>query len=353
MISSNRLIAYHTGPITHLDHLGVLAIEFNIPLVTSDPFAIQAAKTFYPELDVHYIEDSEALPFLTLHCDALLGCGKFWAMQLKQELSVLFNKSMRMVFCPHGNSDKGRTLQDGHPSQDIALLYGQQMYDLWQRTGVLKVTHSTLFTGNYRWSHYQKRQDFYTQLLQPILHQLDQNRKTIFYAPSWPDHENPSPFLSICDQLITSLDSRFNLIIKLHPLIEEYYPAETYRFLGRFENHPQVVLIKDFPLVYPLLQASHIYLGDYSSVGYDALAFDLPLYFLIEKEHTLEHSALAQAGMCISTSMIDQLYSIIDGSYEKNSADFRKKRLHLYQYAFGTVKSSDSLLNELTMHLSS
>ncbi len=344
-----RFIAYHTGPFTQLDHLGTLAIEWDIPLIASDPNTIELAQKYYPELKVHLINESESLDFLASHCDILLGCGKYWAIELQYEFSQFFNKSMRMLFCPHGNSDKGRSLTPDmdHPPQDIALFYGQQMLDLWKKTGVLTNTKQWTFSGNYRLPYYLKRRSFYDELAQPFFSRFSPEKKTIFYAPSWPDKENPSPIFQVCEPLIENLRGDFNLLIKLHPLLAEKYPAETYRLLGLYEDHPEVQILFEFPPVYPLLSKVDLYLGDFSSIGYDALAFDLPLYFLIDDSSVLQGSDLAKTGITLPMHEIENLYSTIDRTLAKNKSDFQKARKDLYDYAFGEPREMGEVKEEV------
>lgn len=344
----SNLLAYHTGPLTHLDHLGVLCIELGLPLVTSDPLAFETAKTQYPELQIALIEEIEALSLLA-QCDVLFGCGKFWASSLKEELRLIFRKFPRMVFCPHGNSDKGRTLseKDVHPTQDIVLFYGEQMRDLWKNTGALKSTFTWLFTGNYRYSYYLKRKVFYDQLAAPFFARFVPERKTIFYAPTWPDKENPTPVSEACDPLIAHLGTDFQLLIKLHPLLMEQFPSQTQSLIERHKNTPFVQILTDFAPIYPLLARSDLYLGDFSSIGYDALAFDLPLYFLVGDRQSLKTSDLANAGICFETPAISDLGRLIAASLETNKRDYKAKREKLYTYAFGEVQEGKTILKEL------
>jgi hypothetical protein len=340
-----NFIAYHTGPFTHLDHLGVLCIELGIPMITSDSTAYNFAKEVYPELEIHLIEEQDALSFLAAHCDVLLGCGKYWASQLKEELLLFFGKSIRMVFCPHGNSDKGRTYSpnDPHPSQDIVLFYGQQMHDLWNKTGLLNQTSSWLFSGNYRYAHYLKQKEYYDSLAAPLFAKFSPNRKTIFYAPTWPDKENPTPVLQAIFPLIENLGSDFQLLLKLHPLLIEKYP----HLQEQFTDLPFVQIASNFAPIYPLLAKSNAYLGDFSSIGYDALAFDLPLYFLVDDLSSLQSSELAKTGRCFPTKSIPELYHWIRKSLNEDKIKYKEERKKLYTYAFGEEREPNIILKEL------
>jgi len=348
--TSFNFLAYHTGPFTHLDHLGVLCIELGIPLITSDLDAFNLANVIYPELQIHLIEEQDALSYLAENCDVLFGCGKYWASQLKEELSLLFGKSIKMVFCPHGNSDKGRTLSKNgpHPAQDIVLFYGRQMHDLWHKSGLLDSSSSWLYSGNYRYAHYLKRKEHYDALAAPFFEKLSPNRKTIFYAPTWPDKENPTPVLHSLAPLIDNLESDFQLLIKLHPLLIEKYP-----YLQEIhKDTPYVQMASNFAPVYPLLAKADLYLGDFSSIGYDALAFDLPLYFLVDELSSLQSSELAQLGPCFQTNSISDLYQRIRVSFNDDKRNLKKARQALYAYAFGDEKKTGNIIEEIKRALS-
>jgi hypothetical protein len=140
-------VAISTGPITHLDHLGVLSILLDIPLIVTSEEAFAAAKRFYPLAKVQLRELSElTLDHLALSYDALFYCGKFWASELLPAIELLYKKKMRLVFCPHGNSDKEKKMVQ----QDIALVYGEQMASLY------KSQEGLVRTGNYRYQFYRK-----------------------------------------------------------------------------------------------------------------------------------------------------------------------------------------------------
>ena len=119
-----------------------------------------------------------------------------------------------------------------------------------------------------------------------------------------------------------TLPSHYNMIIKPHRLLFEQRCAKMHQMLERFAKHPQVVFLEEFPLVYPLLAKSAIYLGDYSSVGYDFLFFNRPMFFLGEKKAFL-HS-------CGETAKAESFFSQIN-----TQKHLREKRRQMYAYTFG------------------
>jgi hypothetical protein len=246
-------------------------------LYLTEPAAFQTAKKFYPGLHCKLVSPVElSLGSLATHFDAIFESGHLWALELKPLFEMLHNKNMRIVYCPHGNSDKGHS--QPLVRKDISLVYGSHMIEHLTKTK--SPMNATVVTGNYRYAHYRKNQKFYNGLLKKELRSLDPARKTIFYAPSWPDGENPSSFLGSAERVIEEVSEFYNVIVRWHPFLDDLYPVETQQILGKYEGRKGSVFLSDFPCIYPILNASDGYLGDFSSIGYDFLAFNRPLFFL-------------------------------------------------------------------------
>lgn len=349
-----RAAAISTGPDTHLDHLGVLAALLQIPLIVTEQKTFELAQTFYPQADVILKDYSElSLDYLAQNFDALFECGKYWAASLLPLFESFYRKKMRMVFCPHGNSDKGRSLNSSssHVEQDIALVYGDHMLDLLKKNGAFSKIGSTVVTGNYRLPFYLKHQAFYDESLSKILPKgLDKSKKTIFYAPTWNEKENPSSFFDVYTSLIEELSPFFNILIKLHPFLEEHHPALSYSLYARYEDSEQVFFLNEFPPIYPILAKTDIYIGDFSSIGYDFLAFDRPLYFFDLRTNDpskLSNSFLHRAGMTIPLSQRGNLYQFITETLRDNQVQFSSIRRELYQHAFGVARDPFAIKNDI------
>lgn len=272
--------AIHTGPDTHLDHLAVICEVMQMPLIVTEESHAILCHTFYPHVKVIERHLSElTFDYIAHNYAAIFECGKFWAMELQPVVKMLYNKTLRLIHCPHGNSDKESFLKD-HVAQDLALIYGPQMRELYSnRTGQF------IEMGNLRAHYYEKHKSHLDQLAATkVFNQLDRKKKTILYAPTWVSNATPSSFFSSAETIIQMLSKDFNLLIKLHPLLEENHPGHFWHFLGKFESAPGVKIIQEFPAIYPLLAKTDIYLGDYSSIGYDFLYFDRPLFFLCEEK---------------------------------------------------------------------
>ena len=343
-----KIAAIHTGPNTHLDHLGVLAQRLNIPLYVTDEKVFELAQKFYPTLRCYYKGLGEmTLEFMASQFDVILQCGKFWAAELLPLFELFYHKKMRFAFCPHGNSDKGVSLTPDHPHtpQDIAFVYGEQMVDLLTKTGALDKVGTIIRTGNYRLPFYERRRNHFDTLAhKQVFSKFDPSKKTIFYAPTWASEENATSFTTHCHQIIEQLKGSYNILIKLHPFLEEDHPALVHEVTAKYERHRGVIFLRDFPPIYPLLNKSDIYLGDFSSIGYDFLAFDRPLYFLNPKGQS---AYLHQCGVEIPLEQQKNLATFISSTLTQNTRDLSAVRLKAYSYAFGTKRTAKQIREEL------
>ncbi len=337
-----RNVAIITGPETYLDHLGVLSAILDIPLIVTEEKLFHFAKRFYPDLNVSLLSLSElSIEYLATNYDVIFQTGKFWTAELRPFIELLFRKKMRFVFCPHGNSDKGHSLQD-HVEQDVSLVYGTHLRNLLKQTDAMQKIKHIVRTGNYRLPYYLRHRSFYDSLAEEMVFKRFQSQKPIIlYAPTWGDKENPTSFFSATDLLIEQLSHSFNLLIKLHPFLMENHPAHVYQMISRYEDHPSAIILNDFPPIYPLLARSDIYLGDYSSIGYDFLAFDKPLYFLNPNKKSI--SLLHSCGLEIT----ENLLQFLTDTSASNAKNYSRQRKKTYLHAFGRKKDPDRIKTDI------
>jgi hypothetical protein len=322
-----KIVGIHTGPDTHLDHLGVLCAVLQIPLIVTEETSFEKARKFYPNVDVHLVSLLNlSLEFMATHFDVIIESNHFWSMELIPVFKELFNKKMRIIYCPHGHSDK-RTQKGQVVPKDISLIYG---IDMKEQIG--KSVRGTVETGNFRYEYYLENKSFYDALLP------HKSRKTLLYAPTWPDKENPSNFFEICGKLIEELAGDFDLKIKLHPLLQDYFPAETFSILKRYEETSGVEFIENFPPIYPLLEMCDAYLGDFSSIGYDFLSFNKPMFFTADNR-----SLLRSCGYHLDLKMA--LNSQIQDNWDQSSLGEDRKKL--YNHVFGKKKTAEEISRQI------
>ena len=313
-----------------LDHIAPLSFILDSNLYIEEEKNFSLVKNLYP-----FIKSVKSSPidfvYLAKKYDFLFEC-KFWINTSLYK--TFYNEKLKFIFSPHGNSDKGHIKNDllkAYSSQDAVLLYGDHMIDMLKKYDVFKSLKSYVICGNYRLSYYLHFKEFYDQkVYDDIFKNLDPRKKTIIYAPTWKDLENSTSFFDIYSSLLESFNEKYNLIIKIHPLLEERNPKEFYKIINQKFLNKNIVQLIDYPLVYPILNKCDIYLGDFSSIGYDFLYFDRPMFFL--KKQNQESSYLQKCGITIEEKYFSNIFNFIDKNLDKNFSNIKKET---YEYAFG------------------
>lgn len=328
-----RFAAFNTGSDIHLlDHIAPLAALFDCPLFVTEEHNFTLAERYYPQVKTHYLPDLERhLGTIAQHFDALLEC-KYWQPHLKELFRTLYGKEMRLIFCPHGQSDKGyeAPLLAPYALQDAILCYGPLLLDMLKELQIQIPPYTVV--GNYRLGFYQKYRTFYDGLM-PF---FDRSKKTLLYAPTWNDLDQASSFFSYSEQVIAELPGDWNLIIKPHPLLKLREPHR-YELLKRERSN--VWWVEDFPPVYPLLARADCYLGDASSIGYDFLYFDKPLYFFPSKIRGRLHAC---------GTILDPQKNLY---LQMEAPSLSSKRQELYQYAFGDQSPTGAMIQSVCRSL--
>lgn len=293
----------------HLDHIAPLCSLRGIPLLVTDEHIEQLANTFYPDLEVaRLLPDQIVSNFDTLYtCTPRLLFEEVFFIPQK-----LLGKTLKTIWVPHGNSDKGYAapLMEALKDEAEALVYGPKMIDFLKEKNV----HSHLrieAVGNYRRTYWKKHRSFYAPLL-PCL-----PGKIVLYAPTWQDAEKSTSYFDLLPHLTYHPD--FSIILRLHPnlpLPEKPLPSNIH-------------LSTHFPPVYPWLDISDIYLGDMSSIGYDFLSFRRPMFFL--NQNRRPPLPLFPCGTVIDPSDYSYIYDILKTA---DNEPFLAKQIQLYDYNF-------------------
>ncbi len=255
----------------YLDHLAPLASLLRVPLVVTDFEVERLAKNYYPDLNLLYFDPAEMAEKVVSQFEVVISClPKDLFDSLFFITETLHQKRLTNVWCPHGNSDKGHSsyFMEGLSKEKWAFVYGQKMIDFLKEKGAFEQLNELFILGNYRYEYYLRHTEFYQRILNKKI-PLNRKRRTLLYAPTWNDSESSSSFEKEHSFLINNVPKNWNLIIKPHPHLK--CPLESSK-----EN---VIILKGFPPIYPLLQLIDVYLGDMSSVGYDFLTFRRPLFF--------------------------------------------------------------------------
>jgi hypothetical protein len=344
--------AFLYGPETHhLDHLAPLCDLLGIPLIVTEESIALLAKRYYPMVDVILYDYLSVAETVVQNFDQL-----FYSMPRPLFDEIFFfaeqflKKKVRTIWCPHGNSDKGHNsfFMEALQKEEAALLYGEKMIDFLKKKQAFHQLKSHVALGNFRYTFFKRHALFYRQLVdQEITDKLPPASKTLLYAPTWQDCEKSSSFFSATPHLIQKLPRHSNLIIKLHPNLPKTHPEETEMLIEQHSKNPNILFLHDFSPIYPLLEKIDIYIGDMSSIGYDFLTFNRPLFFLnqnLRDPKTDLGLYLFRCGTSIAPQDYPHIYQIIE---QIGASDFAQEQKELHAYTFGREKEWNLLRQEI------
>lgn len=333
----------------YTDHLAVVCILMGIPLILSQDLAVTLAKKYYPGLDAIQIPLDELTPdTLAAHYNALFLSDLYDRETFHKEYKHL-NKQMRVVHCPHGFSDKGFYLKQC-AQEDILLIYGQNMIDLIHSEGVWEQMNQYVIVGNYRYTYYLQHKEVQDAIVENEIFSKFQNQQpVILYAPTWQDKELSSTFFQFSEEIIGNLPDQYNLLVKLHPRLQFDDPGTYKKIVNTYGAKPNVVFLDNYPLVFPLLNRTDIYLGDLSSIGYDFLAFNRPMFFLNKDRRnarTDRRLYLFRCGVEVKVDAFPLIYKMIETNLT-NDARFTEIRKQTWDYTFGEQKPFEEIKGEI------
>jgi hypothetical protein len=327
------------GPdVHHLDHIAPLCAALEIPLIVTDEEIERAAKEYYPHLKVFYFD------YIAVGKELVAGYDVVIASLPRDLFDDAFflpqkamNKRMGTIWCPHGNSDKGfkAPFLEGLAKEKVVLVYGQKMIDFIKTSQALDhLKH--IVVGNYRYNYFLEHHSFYAKKSLQVFSHFAKNQRTILYAPTWMDAEGSGSFFDACPHLAKQLPDSWNLLIKLHPNLERQFPLKVDEIIWKYEGMPNLVFLKDFPPIYPLLEKVDVYLGDMSSIGYDFLVFDKPMFFLNQTSRKAHDPGLYlyRCGTEIPPSGYSRIFQIIEEKLPTDLTTFSKTRKEVYRYTF-------------------
>lgn len=354
----NGVAVVPAGQIHYIDHLAVISKIFDIPLIVIDEECEALAKKYYPDLKIQKHEEGEISPEYFIRNFDVLFVSDLWKQESFERqflhLEKTYQKRMRRVFCPHGFSDK-RFYFKSCENEDICFIYGQNMLDMLKDFNVLETLNGWVITGNYRLIYYKENKVFFEKIVQDeILNSFAVKKPIILYAPTWQDYEYSTTYFDNFKSILGNLPSDYNLVVKLHPMLEMNDPVAYYSILGQYEKSGNILFLREFPLIYPLLAHTDIYIGDMSSVGYDFLAFDKPMFFLnkkSEKDPSQQTPFLYRCGKILFSEEFSSLYRIIEQEGEQKALS--PIRQETYLYTFGEERSFNEIKKGLSEIMSS
>lgn len=350
--SPNKACAVCLAPgdaVNHLDHLVVISYILQVPIVTDEESVYASLQKYYPQVKPFYIQEHQKiLEYLSRHYDTLFVSCANYRRDLTPLFEIIFRRQMSFWYCPHGNSDKPMTQ---FKLQNHTLVYGDQMVDRLDEMGVTPELDSYVRTGNYRFPFYKQYEDFYDKIAEDeVFSHFEKKQTTIMYAPTWQDIELSSSIFDVGIPIVDQLPDHYNLIVKLHPWLQHHQAGHVHLLKEKYNDRPNISVHCLFPLVLPLLKRTDIYLGDFSSIGYDFLYYNRPMFFFDpgERDKTRAEGAdLHSCGTVIPESQYHDIYSFIEENLQAQD-QYQTARSKLYEYAFGKERPFDELRQELT-----
>lgn len=342
--TENACLVSGDHSVHHLDHLAVIAFIMDAPIVSDSEKLDQAIRTYYPQVKPIYIQfHQQILEYLASNHERLFFSVAPYGRDLSPLIEAFFGKKIEFWYCPHGNSDK--TLKH-YSMQQQALIYGDQMEKRLQEEGHIEPLEACVRIGNPRFTFYTMFKDFYDNLVEKeIFSQFDKKQRVYLYAPTWEDFERSSSFFDFPSSLIKKLPDSINLIIKMHPWLEEHQPGYVHLVEEMCRDKKNIITLCHYPLIFPILERTDLYIGDFSSIGYDFLLYDRPMFFLDPKKRLRNRkndTSLHTCGVVIPTENYGDSLPFIE-THIKVQHLLSQLRQKLYRHAFGKTASFASI----------
>lgn len=327
-----------------IDHIAPMAYILGLPLIICDKKSKFICQTCYPQIKIEYVDQSFfSFENLWKNYDLIIHSFKPWATRMRLFVDTTYRKQIQLVYCPHGNSDKVYTYThaDSITHHDHQFVYGNQMREYMTKYSNCKTDFTLQVTGNYRRKFYKKYKQHFDELAKNTLFsKFKKKQTTLLYAPTWKDPNANTSFLKQFKGIIQACPKNLNLLIKIHPNLEQNYPAETHYLLQNSDRFPNIIANFDFTPTLPVIDGCDAYLGDYSSVGYEFLATHKPMFFLTNDDFP---SPIHHCGLVIPKEDEANPFPFI----QKNlNSDYSKEQQALYDHAFDDSVSFDTIQKE-------
>lgn len=294
----------------HLDHLAPLCSLLNVPLYLTSHTLYDASLIQYSHLKSHLIAPNQISETLIEGYENLITTlPKALIEPIFMFEEMMRNKKLTTFWIPHGQSDKDNMEALG--KEDHLLIYGNKMSRMLPKS----VKQKAKAIGNFRYLYFNRYKKFYESLLKKHFGSFF-DKPCILYAPSW----ESDVVHKWVESLIENKPQSHNLLIKLHP---NTYAEGIGRAIVERYNRDDVVFVQDFYPIYPLLSKIEMLYTDISSIGYDFLMFDKPLFFTCPANDPLH-----RCGECVD---ISRPYHVAE------SDGFEKQRQEAALDAFGPL----------------
>ncbi len=337
----------------HLDHIAALCSILAIPLVVTDTRIEEIAHHYYPMVNTHYLSPAEAgLKMAEAYDGIFSSLPHDFIDEIFFGATLLGKNIPASIWVPHGNSDKGHAshFMEGLYREKLLLVYGEKMHNyIIEKVGA-HMEHKAIHTGNIRYQFYKENTQFYDTLIKKELASLLQkDKKTLLYAPTWEDAEKSCSLFSVLPHLCESLPKDWNLIVKPHPNTLSD-PTQEQHIASIARQKQNIFLMRETPTIYPLLSQIDAYIGDMSSIGYDFLTFNKPMFFLNDSQrnpHSDPGLYLFRCGRVIEPSDYKNIFPIIEKGCAGDQSSFETMQKKTYNQVFGREINISELRNTI------
>jgi hypothetical protein len=254
----------------------------------------------------------------------------------------------RVVYVPHGFSEKRQDWAAATVLQDVAVLYGQAAVDQLAALGVSAYLGSHIRSGNLRRSYHARHAVFFRARAASLGLDTASAGRTLLYAPTWQDAIGSSSFFAAFAAFVDGLPAGWRLVVKLHPHLERD-PGAVDALAARARGR-DVHLLRAKGLCFPFLDLADAYVGDMSSLAYDYLAYGRPMFFTNPTAGTAVDAAesrLFGCGTVVPPDRYGDLYRLVDDAWDDDAERHGAARAALDAYVHEAGREPEAVATEM------
>lgn len=331
----------------HFDHLAPLARRLGATFLSTDDPDQSAAAASYPRLALRWVHGTathQAIPRLFAEARALRARIVLYSdLFTRGILARLLGGpgAPRIVYVPHGFSEKRQTWAARTAEQDVACFPGAYAVDQLQGFRRPVRPTATVVTGHLRRHAFRDDRRFFDARCDALGLGGAPATRTVLYAPTWQDAIGSSSFFAAYTTLASRLPDGWRLIVKLHPHAERQRAGID--ALAALAHSRDVRFVRRSPLTMPLLERADAYIGDMSALAYDFLALDRPMVFLNRDAGTAADASASRlfgCGEVLAPDRYADAYDAIRAQLD-HPGRYRAARLALDRYTHADRDPAD------------
>ena len=339
----------------HVEHLAPWCELLDMPLLVADRPELEAAASGYPGVRAERLRGVVLPDRLDMFPHALAARRPraifYSELFTRVLLRALFGRGRdapRVVYVPHGYSEKRQAWASGTAHQDVAVLYGQAAYDQLVGFGVAGELGAHVVAGNLRRTYHRRHASSWRAVASRLGLDGPRPARTLLYAPTWNDKIGSSSLDAAFEAFVDGLPAGWRVIVKPHPHLERR-PGGLDAIVERCRGRDVVVLRRQ-ALCYPFLDLADAYVGDMSSLAYDYLAYGRPMFFANPTAGTPADAAgsrLFACGTIVPPERYADLYRIVDAAWDTDAERFGAARAALDSYVHAPERDPRELAGEM------